>query len=118
MGKFSFGDKNLSIFTGHPMKTFAGKFFEDQKQQKNKMLEILSEHDHFILCGDMNMQRGEENFDSMAKVLKDNVPENYKTSIDLEIHSKATYGSFDNQMVDGLLDLFQNPYSRYILNGI
>ena len=49
-------------------------------------------------CGDMNVPRGNETFNRLAEKYKDNIPLEYKTSIDQNLHRVKGL----QVMVDGL----------------
>lgn len=61
-------------------------------------LEKISKLGEFVLCGDLNAPRGNETFGRLASKYKDNIPLEYKTSIDQNLH-KVKGIQF---MVDGL----------------
>ncbi|MBI3633328.1 MAG: endonuclease/exonuclease/phosphatase family protein [Candidatus Vogelbacteria bacterium] len=52
----------------------------------------------FVLCGDMNAPRGKEAFSRLASRYKDNIPAQYQTSIDQNLHKSKGL----QLMVDGL----------------
>ncbi|MEK7564507.1 MAG: endonuclease/exonuclease/phosphatase family protein [Patescibacteria group bacterium] len=71
----------------------------------------------FILCGDMNAPRGRETFKRLAERFKDNIPLEYKTSIDQNLHrvkglqlmvdglfTTSTYKAMNVKLVDGVSD--------------
>jgi endonuclease/exonuclease/phosphatase family metal-dependent hydrolase len=62
------------------------------------MLEQLDKLGEFVLCGDLNAPRGNETFNRLAKKYKDNIPLEYKTSIDQNLHRVRGI----QLMVDGL----------------
>ncbi len=64
----------------------------------DSLLATLENLGEFVLCGDMNAPRGNESFSRLAKKYKDNIPPEYKTSIDQNLH-RAKGIQF---MVDGL----------------
>ncbi|MDO8504120.1 MAG: endonuclease/exonuclease/phosphatase family protein [bacterium] len=69
-----------------------------QKRDLRKMLDLLSDIPEVILCGDFNAPRGREIFDQLAKVYKDNIPQNITTTIDQNLHRRKNL----QLVVDGL----------------
>lgn len=69
---------------------------EDIRKLKNTLEEKLQ---NFVLVGDLNAPRGQEAFDLLAKNFKDNIPLEYDSSLDDEIHRLK--GS-KRYVVDGL----------------
>ncbi len=61
-------------------------------------LEQINKLGEFVLCGDMNAPRGNETFSRLAKKYKDNIPLEYKTSLDQNLHKVKGL----QYMVDGL----------------
>ena len=62
------------------------------------LLKKLESYGEFVLCGDTNAPRGQESFKKFTKKYKDNIPEEYKTSIDQNLHRTKNL----EYMVDGL----------------
>jgi len=71
----------------------------------------------FVLCGDTNAPRGQEAFSRLAEKYKDNIPKEYKTSIDQNLHrdkgiqcmvdvlfTTPSYKASNVKLVDGLSD--------------
>ncbi len=50
------------------------------------LLKSLDSMPEFVLCGDTNAPRGNETFSRLATKYKDNIPAEYKTSIDQKLH--------------------------------
>jgi hypothetical protein len=70
----------------------------------------------FVICGDTNAPRGREAFDTIAKEFKDNVPLQYKYSLDKDLHRMKDDVDY---MVDGLFTTPAYIASRVELkNGI
>lgn len=58
-----------------------------QIEDAKKLINILDSNlDEFILVGDTNAPRGRATFDMIADKFKDNIPMEYKTSIDQNLH--------------------------------
>lgn len=78
--------------------THEGEVTPYQLEVINSMLSHLKNLGEFVFCGDINAPRGEESFALIAEKYKDNIPLEYKTSIDQNLH--RTKGL--QYMVDGL----------------
>ncbi len=76
----------LKIVTTHLPVTHEGEVTEYQIKVIDALLAELSRIDEFVLCGDTNAPRGAESFSRIAKKYKDNIPQEYNTSIDQNIH--------------------------------
>lgn len=79
-----------------------GQADDYQRQDLQKMLRYLQGYQPLILAGDFNAPRGREIFSTIAKEYLDNIPANYQTSLDKNLH-RAGYLPY---MVDGL---FSSP---------
>jgi endonuclease/exonuclease/phosphatase family metal-dependent hydrolase len=77
---------------------------ELQRTDMQALLETLPQIGGFVLCGDFNAPRGGEIFAMLADKYKDEIPERYKTSIDVNLHRAGHLPSeqMDQKMVDGL----------------
>ncbi|MBU6323328.1 MAG: endonuclease/exonuclease/phosphatase family protein [Patescibacteria group bacterium] len=75
-----------------------GEADEYQRQDVRTMLDLLESEGEYVLCGDFNAPRGKEIFSAISAKLKDNVPSEYETSIDGNIHRAGALP----YMVDGL----------------
>lgn len=72
----------------------SGKFIWDIDQETvqqqiddaNNLLKVFETLGGFIFCADTNTPRGEKVFGMFANMLKDNIPLEYKTSIDGNLH--------------------------------
>jgi len=97
-------DIGFFIATTHFTWTPEGKPTEKQRQDLDSMLSVLATHEDFVLCGDFNMPRGGELFTRLAGLYKDNIPLDYKTSLDIDIHraGKTQAHELSDKMVDGL----------------
>ncbi len=92
-------DENLFKFvtTQLPV-TNKGEVTTYQIEVINSMLSHLENLGELVLCGDMNAPRGHESFSLIEEKYQDNIPLEYKTSIDQNLH-KVKGIQF---MVDGL----------------
>jgi endonuclease/exonuclease/phosphatase family metal-dependent hydrolase len=88
---------------------------DEQRHDMRELLRILSSFDDFVLCGDLNAPRGGEIFAMLAEKYKDDIPERYTTSIDVNLHRAGKIPSehMDQKMVDGL---FSTP--EYIVSEV
>lgn len=66
--------------------TKEGEPTPEQLAEIDCLLKELDKCGEFVLCGDMNSPRGKESFSCFAKKYKDNIPLEYKTSIDQNLH--------------------------------
>ncbi len=100
-------EKDGTIFkvcTTHFTWTPDGKPSEGQRRDMRALLALLASQDEFVLAGDFNAPRGGEIFSMLAEKYKDNVPVNYETSIDVNLHlaGKSRPEELKDKMVDGL----------------
>lgn len=87
------------VATTHFTWTPKGLSTQYQKEDTLRLLEVLKNNTlDFILVGDFNMPRGGENFKMIADTYKDNIPLEYDTSIDPNLHRVKNL----KRMVDGL----------------
>ncbi|MFA6463908.1 MAG: endonuclease/exonuclease/phosphatase family protein [Candidatus Paceibacterota bacterium] len=91
------GEKFKFITTHLPV-TEHGEVTEYQLEVVDSLLEELQKSGEFILCGDTNAPRGRESFDRISRKYKDNIPKEYKTSLDQNLHRVKGL----QYMVDGL----------------
>lgn len=92
------------IITTHFNWSQKGESTPAQKEAMERMLALLQKEEPFVLAGDFNAPRGGETFGIIASRYKDNIPAEYKTSIDVGLHRS---GKQDGErllrlMVDGL----------------
>lgn len=78
--------------------TNKGEVTAHQLEAIDSMLSKLGSLGEFVLCGDMNAPRGYESFSRIERKYKDNIPVEYKTSIDQNLHRVKGI----QFMVDGL----------------
>jgi exonuclease III len=91
-------NKKVSFATTHFPVTVEGKEEGYQDKIANEFIKKLSLFENLIVTGDFNAPRGGVVFTNISKVLKDNIPKEYKTSLDQNIHRKPGL----QYMVDGL----------------
>jgi endonuclease/exonuclease/phosphatase family metal-dependent hydrolase len=75
-----------------------GQADDYQRQDVKKMLEFLQGYKSLVLSGDFNAPRGREIFSTIAEQYKDNIPADYQTSLDENLH-RCGYLPY---VVDGL----------------
>lgn len=103
--------------TTHFTITKEGESTPKQLDDLNHLLEALEDLDDFVLCGDMNAPRGNETFTRLANKYIDNIPLEYKTSIDQNLHrvkgimfmvdglfTAQKYEASNVKLVDGVSD--------------
>ncbi len=78
--------KILKFITTHLPVTKEGEVTDYQLEAVDGLLKSLNSFSEFVLCGDTNAVRGREAFDKIAKKYKDNIPAEYQTSIDQNLH--------------------------------
>ncbi|HEV3245246.1 MAG TPA: endonuclease/exonuclease/phosphatase family protein [Candidatus Paceibacterota bacterium] len=110
--------ERFRIATTHFTWTPDGNADDNQRADMNKLLTILAGLGEFVLSGDFNAPRGGEIFSMLAQRYKDNIPSEYKTSIDLDLHRAAKIASehMDEKMVDGLFSTPQYAVSQVELH--
>ncbi len=92
------GDTRFRVATTHGPWTENGDTTEYQLADFDRMIEILEKSGQFILTGDLNAPRGKEAFAKLAERYKDNIPPQYTTSLDQDLHRVKGL----QWMVDGL----------------
>ena len=90
--------RSCRFITTHMPVTKGGESTPYQLEVTDNLLKELDSLGEFILCGDMNAPRGKETFSRIAKKYKDNIPGEYKTSLDQNLHRVKNL----QHMVDGL----------------
>lgn len=79
--------ENFSISTFHFTWTPEGVSTDYQKQDVINLIGVLdTQVKDFVLMGDSNCPRGLESFDMFAQKYKDNIPAEYDSSIDENLH--------------------------------
>lgn len=96
--------QRFTVATTHFTWTPDGNPDELQRRDTEAMLQALSTLPDFVLCGDFNAPRGGEIFSAISARYTDNIPTQYTSSLDPELH--RTKGSIE-RMVDGL---FTTPH--------
>lgn len=99
----------FQIATTHFTWTPNGNTSAEQLEDFAKMAKILKEIGSCILVGDFNAPRGKEIFSALSKLYKDNIPGNYTTSLDPDLHKIKNL----QLVVDGL---FTSP--EYVVNSV
>ena len=96
------------VATTHFTWTPNGQATDEQRTDLREMLRVLDELGQFVLVGDFNAPRGlpgqgGEIFSALAERYKDNVPPEYKTSLDPLFHRARLTNprDLDDKMVDG-----------------
>src|SRR3989344_204695 len=97
--------------------TKEGEVTQYQLEVIDLLLTKLAPLGESILCGDMNAPRGKESFGRLEKKYKDNIPLEYKTSIDQNLHrvrgiqfmvdalfTTSSYKASNVKLVDGVSD--------------
>ncbi len=95
---FEYKEKTYRIFTTHFPVTSKGLPTAFQESSVTHILEFLKDQEPLVLCGDFNAPRGGVAFSRIKQYYKDNIPEQYKTSLDQELHKVKGL----QYMVDGL----------------
>jgi endonuclease/exonuclease/phosphatase family metal-dependent hydrolase len=99
--------KTYHIMTTHFTWSPGGTSTPEQKEHATSLVNTFSEKTtNTIFCGDFNAPRGGETFQILASRWKDNIPLNYTTSLDQNLHK----GGKLQLMVDGL---FSDPEVQF-----
>ena len=109
--------ETYKFVTAHLPVTKHGESTPFQLETLDLLLNKLDTLGEFIFCGDMNAPRGNETFNRLAKKYKDNIPLEYKTSIDQNLHrvkgiqfmvdglfTTPAYNASNVKLVDGVSD--------------
>ena len=104
-----------SILTTHFTWTPGGEVNNLQREHIASLLVLLKDIPQFVFCGDFNAPRGGEIFGMLAARYKDNVPPQYKTSIDASLHraGKTRPEELADKMVDGIFST-----STYVVSDV
>ncbi len=105
------------IVTLHLPVTEHGQSTQKQLDAQASVFQKIEPLKEFVLCGDMNAPRGNETFRRFTEKYKDNIPPEYKTSIDQNLHrvkgiefmvdclfTTPSYKAENVKLVDGLSD--------------
>ena len=103
--------KEFTIATTHFTLTKEGESTPIQLENLDKLFALTQSFPEIVLIGDMNAPRGFETFTRLSKKYKDNIPLEYKTSIDVTIHRNGL--NCAERMVDGL---FTTP--KYVASNV
>jgi len=96
-------DQVFRIANTHLAVTHKGVSTSFQIEQAEKLLSILSQFDDLIICGDFNAPRGWKTFAMFADKYKDNIPLEYDSSLDTNLHKAPDIRTRKvTHMVDGL----------------
>ncbi len=103
-GNVSKDNELYTIATTHFTRTYDGSTSDKQREDLKNLLKITEKKPEIILCGDFNAPRGQEIFSKLSEKYKDNIPPEYTSSLDTELHR---IGKVKQLMVDGL---FTTPH--------
>ncbi len=78
--------KKIRVCTTHVHVTNEGEATPYQLEIADLLLKTLEPMGELVLCGDMNAPRGRETFSRISSKYKDNIPAEYVTSIDQNLH--------------------------------
>lgn len=93
------GDQRFTCATTHFTWSTAGEATEEQRQSLVALEQVLDRYlPEVVLSGDFNAPRGRATFDRLAERYRDNIPPQYQTSIDPDLHKAGAL----QLMVDGL----------------
>ena len=84
--KAEINGKKYDLATTQFTWTKDGEATDRQRENAEKLLTLLKSHKSLILAGDFNAPRGREIFAEFNKHYRDNIPKEYTTSIDKNIH--------------------------------
>ncbi|OHA97257.1 MAG: hypothetical protein A3E02_01105 [Candidatus Zambryskibacteria bacterium RIFCSPHIGHO2_12_FULL_38_34] len=109
--------------TTHGTWTPKGVSADYQLRDFYKMISILDGLGDFVLAGDFNAPRMYKSFQLLATKYKDNIPAQYTTSIDINIHRHGKKETNANElltmMVDGLFTTPKyNALNVQLVNGV
>ena len=111
------GSASFTIGTTHFMWTPDGNANDLQRRDLRSLFAILRQIPDIVLCGDFNAPRGKEIFNAIAERYKDNIPEHYTASIDVDLHRWGDRLRGEPLMVDGLFTTPQYRCSNVHLVG-
>ena len=113
------GEINFTIGTTHFTWSADGQADDLQKKDARSLLAVAKEFPELMMVGDFNAPRGGETFASIAKQYTDNIPIEYTTSIDADLHRDKEKIREKSLMVDGLFTTKQYECKNVRLqNGI
>jgi endonuclease/exonuclease/phosphatase family metal-dependent hydrolase len=76
----------IEIGTTHFTWSPNGAVTDTQMQSARKLLQTLESFKELVLCGDFNAPRGREIYEILAAKFRDNIPLQYETSLDYDLH--------------------------------
>lgn len=97
-GVYEKGGVKFHIGNTHFPKSPNGETDERQREVFKDFLPILMQYDDFMFSGDFNAPRGKEIFTWISEKFIDNIPQEYTTSIDKNLHRAGDL----QLLVDGL----------------
>ena len=106
-------DEFYTIASTHFTRTPDGSASDKQKKDMKNLLAILEGTPELIFCGDFNAPRGGEIFGLLSEKYKDNIPLQYQSSLDPELHKLKNSKLL---MVDGLFTTPQYKVSEVKLS--
>ncbi len=112
---------SFRIATTHFTWTPDGKPTDEQRRDLSAMFVALDGLGEFVLVGDFNAPRGGEIFDALTSRYTDNVPPEYKTSLDATHHRARHTRPEDlvDKMVDGFFTTKEyNAHNVYMAEGV
>ncbi len=86
LSEFKNNDESMFIGTTHFTYTPDGEPDIFQIESLNKLLKITERYENLFLCGDFNIPRGNELYNELKEVFVDNIPVEYDSSLDPELH--------------------------------
>lgn len=86
------------IATTHFTWTLHGEVTDEQRTDLQRLLKELAGFEDVVLAGDFNAPRGREIWDTLATKYRDNIPHNYQSSLDQNLHDTPGL----QYVVDGL----------------
>jgi endonuclease/exonuclease/phosphatase family metal-dependent hydrolase len=74
------------IATTHFTWSGEGKISDLQKEHFSKLKSFLADYPELVFSGDLNTPRGQQIYDQLAEIYKDNIPKKIDTTVDKNIH--------------------------------
>ena len=106
---------SYTLGTTHFTWTDKGAADDRQRRDLKSLFEKLDTFtDGIVFAGDLNAPRGREIFDEIAKRFKDNIPPEYETSLDQDLHRAPE--EVKHLMVDGLFSTPEYSVTNASLN--
>jgi endonuclease/exonuclease/phosphatase family metal-dependent hydrolase len=115
IANISHDGKKYTIGTTHFTWSENGLASTQQRRDIKSLFEIIDKHPEIVFCGDFNAPRGREIFERISSKYKDNIPQNYTTSIDSDFH----YAGRLDILVDGLFSTMGYEVNDVkLINGV